>query len=225
MIKEFYLPEFGEYSRYAVDFISLKHGLRDVAQIDLTDEDDYGKLKDFASRFKWKVAKSNFKFDLENLKKGKFMKIPISSDKKGLFHCYIFNPLKININSAINDDVLGQLMGYPDCCIRNYINKKNEIRNLILNYKMNVLEISTEAIDLANEYIKNGAIPKSEPEDAYHIAIATINNIETLASWNFKHIVSINPIRKIHEVNKKFNYPFIEIGSLELFGGSKYGNL
>jgi len=105
------------------------------------------------------------------------------------------------------------------------LNKKNEIRKLILNHKMNVLEISTEAIDLANEYIKNSAIPESEPEDAYHIAIATINKIETLASWNFKHIVSINPIRKIHEVNKKFNYQLIEIGSLELFGGSKYGNL
>ena len=75
------------------------------------------------------------------------------------------------------------------------LNKKDEIRNLILNHKMNVLEISTKAIDLANEYIKNGTIPKSEPEDAYHIAIATINNIDTLASWNFKLIVSINPIR------------------------------
>ena len=105
------------------------------------------------------------------------------------------------------------------------INKKNEIKKLILNYNMNVLEISPKAIDLANEYIKNGAIPKSEPEDAYHIAIATINNIDTLSSWNFKHIVSINPIRKIHEINKKFNYPLIEIGSLELFGGSRYGNL
>lgn len=105
------------------------------------------------------------------------------------------------------------------------INKKNEIKKLILNYNMNVLEISPKAIDLANEYIKNGAIPKSEPEDAYHIAIATINNIDTLALWNFKHIVSINPIRKIHKINKKFNYPLIEIGSLELFGGSRYGNL
>ncbi|MBN2374334.1 hypothetical protein JXL19_11170, partial [bacterium] len=105
------------------------------------------------------------------------------------------------------------------------INKKNKIKDLILNYNVNVLEISSEAIELANKYIKTGAIPKSEPEDAYHIAIATVNNIETLASWNFKHIVSINPIRKIHEVNKKFNYPLIEIGSLELFGGSRYGNL
>ena len=105
------------------------------------------------------------------------------------------------------------------------INKKNKIRDLILNQNVKVLEISSEAIELANKYINTGAIPRTEPEDAYHIAIATVHNIETLASWNFKHIVSINPIRKIHEVNKKFNYPLIEIGSLELFGGSRYGNL
>lgn len=66
---------------------------------------------------------------------------------------------------------------------------------------------------------------ESEPQDAYHIAIATIHVIDALASWNFKHIVSINPIRKIHEINRKHNFSAIEIGSLELFGGAKYGNL
>jgi len=67
-----------------------------------------------------------------------------------------------------------------------------------------------------------GAIPKSEPEDANHIAIASVNNLDALASWNFKYIVSVNPIRKIHEINSKYGYPIIEIGSLEIFGGSKY---
>ena len=90
---------------------------------------------------------------------------------------------------------------------------------------MNILEFPQEAMDLANEYMAKGAIPPSEPEDAYHIAIATVNHIEALASWNFKHIVSFNPIRKVHELNKKYGYPRIEIGSLELFGGAKYGNI
>jgi hypothetical protein len=49
--------------------------------------------------------------------------------------------------------------------------------------------------------------------------------LDALASWNFKHIVSINPIRKIHEINREYNFSAIEIGSLELFGGSKYGNI
>ncbi|MBI5408332.1 MAG: hypothetical protein HZA14_03095 [Nitrospirae bacterium] len=87
------------------------------------------------------------------------------------------------------------------------------------------MEFTKEAMALSREYLRHGAIPKSEPEDAYHIAVATVNEIEALSSWNFKHIVSINPIRKIHEINSRLNYLPIEIGTLELFGGSKYGNL
>jgi predicted nucleic acid-binding protein len=105
------------------------------------------------------------------------------------------------------------------------IHKRNNIKNLIVDTNIKILELTAEAINLANEYLNKGAIPKSEPEDAYHIAIAKVNEIEALASWNFKHIVSLNPIRKVHGINKKLNYSIIEIGSLELFGGSKYGNL
>ena len=104
------------------------------------------------------------------------------------------------------------------------------IRNLLASRNINMLDLTDEAITLGEEYIQGGAIqggaiPPSEPEDAYHIAIATVNGIETLASWNFKHIVSINPIRKIHEINLKRGYQIVEIGSLELFGGAIYGNL
>jgi len=105
------------------------------------------------------------------------------------------------------------------------IARRDNIKNLILKYNANVLQVSTEIKDLADVYISEGAIPKTEPEDALHIAIATVNKMDGLAPWNFKHIVSINPIRKVHEINKKKNYPLIEIGSLDLFGGEKYGNL
>ena len=103
--------------------------------------------------------------------------------------------------------------------------KKQNIRQLIVDYRMVILKLSQEAVRLADEYMSKGAIPKSEPEDAYHIAIASVNNLQALASWNFRHIVSVNPIRKIHEINIKYGYPVIEIGSLDLFGGSKYGNI
>jgi predicted nucleic acid-binding protein len=103
--------------------------------------------------------------------------------------------------------------------------KKDNIKKLIFDNKIEILKLDDKAVKLSREYITKGAIPKSEPEDALHIAIATINKIESLASWNFKHIVSINPIKKIHEINKRHNYIAIEIGSLEIYGGSKYGNL
>lgn len=103
--------------------------------------------------------------------------------------------------------------------------KKQAIKDLILDYDVKILELSEEIMNLAFEYINKGAIPKTEPEDAYHIAIASVNRIDALASWNFKHIVSVNPIRKIHEINMKHKYPIIEIGSLQLFGGAEYGNI
>jgi hypothetical protein len=103
--------------------------------------------------------------------------------------------------------------------------RKENIKKTVLKHNIEILEMTDETKNLADIYISRGAIPKSEPEDALHIAIATINKLDGLASWNFKHIVSINPIRKIHEINKELNYPLLEIGSLELFGGAKYGNL
>ena len=103
--------------------------------------------------------------------------------------------------------------------------KKENLSKLIISHNMKILKLTDEAKKLADNYMNNGAIPKTEIEDAYHIAIATVNNIDALASWNFSHIVSINPIRKIHEINKKDHYAAIEIGSLEIFGGAKYGNI
>ena len=108
--------------------------------------------------------------------------------------------------------------------IKNDVKRQN-ISELILKHDMTILDFFDKAKNLANEYMEKGAIPKTEPEDAYHIAIAVINEIDALASWNFKHIVSINPIRKIHEINRKYKYTAIDIGSLQIFGGAKYGNL
>ena len=103
--------------------------------------------------------------------------------------------------------------------------KKHNLRNLILQYKMKMLTLTEQAKNLAVEYMQKGAIPTSEPEDAYHVAIASVNELDALASWNFSHLVSINPIRKIHEINHRYHYTAVEIGSLEIFGGAKYGNI
>ncbi len=108
--------------------------------------------------------------------------------------------------------------------VRNAV-KKQRLQQLLKTYKMTILPFTGTARELAEQYMQKGAIPVSEPEDAYHIAIASVHHIDALASWNFSHIVSINPIRKIHEINHRQKLSAIEIGSLELFGGAKYGNI
>jgi predicted nucleic acid-binding protein len=68
-----------------------------------------------------------------------------------------------------------------------------------------------ETEQLAENYIKAGAVSQKFYEDALHIANATIRKADILVSWNFKHIVNIDKIRKYNAVNLMLGYSCIEI--------------
>lgn len=78
------------------------------------------------------------------------------------------------------------------------------------DYIENILT-DTEVEELADNYIKAGAVSQKFYEDALHIANATVRKIDILVSWNFKHIVNIDKIRKYNAVNLMFGYSPIEI--------------
>ena len=76
-----------------------------------------------------------------------------------------------------------------------------------------VLEESSESVMLARAYVAAGAIPQDYEDDARHIAIATINDIRVVVSWNFRHMVNIERKRKINSVNLREGLPLIDIVS------------
>lgn len=47
-----------------------------------------------------------------------------------------------------------------------------------------------EAQDLARKLVDAGAVPARAARDAGHIAIAAVNGIEFLVTWNFRHIAN-----------------------------------
>jgi len=53
-----------------------------------------------------------------------------------------------------------------------------------------LLRTTSEADQLAAALLSGKAVPESHPEDALHIALAVVNGIEYLVSWNFRHIVN-----------------------------------
>lgn len=64
---------------------------------------------------------------------------------------------------------------------------KNKMKQIIKDFS--VLEINESVEELAKECVNYGAVPESYQEDAYHIAVATLNEMDYLISWNFRHIV------------------------------------
>jgi hypothetical protein len=96
------------------------------------------------------------------------------------------------------------------------LNAPERVRNLLLQYsaeKFERIELTEEAILLADKYISEKVVGKTSREDCRHIALATINKVDVLASWNFKHIVNLDRIKGYNSVNLRLGYSIIEIRS------------
>lgn len=100
-----------------------------------------------------------------------------------------------------------------------------QVRQLVEKYSADKFErvaLTPDAIQLADAYITEKVVGKTSLEDCRHIALATINRVDVLASWNFKHIVNLDRIKGYNSVNLKLGYPMIEIRSPKDL--IKYGN-
>jgi predicted nucleic acid-binding protein len=96
------------------------------------------------------------------------------------------------------------------------INAPKQVREFLNSIpeelKMRV-ELSEEAVNLADTYITEKVVGKTSREDCFHIALATIHKADILVSWNFKHIVNVFRIRGYNAVNLKLGYAQIDIRS------------
>jgi hypothetical protein len=90
------------------------------------------------------------------------------------------------------------------------------VRELLHKYspdKFERIQLTLDAIKLADTYISEKVVGKTSLEDCRHIALATIYRVDVLASWNFKHIVNLDRIKGYNSVNYRLGYPMIEIRS------------
>ena len=70
---------------------------------------------------------------------------------------------------------------------------------------------SEEIRILYEEYVSRRIIPVKHIEDAVHIAVATINSLDILVSWNFEHIDKLKTKTEVNAMNVLLGYDPIEI--------------
>src|SRR3990172_1520614 len=93
--------------------------------------------------------------------------------------------------------------------------RRSQLEGLIRKISPLLLGIDLETEELAERYIKEGIIPEKYRSDALHIAVAVINGIDVIVSWNFEHIVKLKTRVMVDGVNKLLGYHEIEICSPE----------
>jgi predicted nucleic acid-binding protein len=117
----------------------------------------------------------------------------------------LFNKIK-DYEAYISEIVIREISRAPEF-------KKKQLFNLINKYEFKELEFDRESEELAKWYIKEGVIPEKYEEDAFHIAIASVNNLDVLISWNFSHIVKLKTKMRVVGINRMLGYKEIEIVS------------
>lgn len=69
-----------------------------------------------------------------------------------------------------------------------------------------VLEVPEAAELLARAILTNGAIPPRAVRDAAHIAVAAVNDVDYILTWNCKHLANAQIIRRISVVCNREGY-------------------
>ena len=105
------------------------------------------------------------------------------------------------IEAFISDVVLVEINRTPD------EKRKRKLRSVRDKYELQLLEVDMNEIgSLVDKYLNQKIIPQHKVDDARHIAIATVKEMDVLVSWNFKHLANIKIERKVTLVNHEMGY-------------------
>jgi len=92
--------------------------------------------------------------------------------------------------------------------------QNEELRHDLLELMKDFECLSVEGEEvrmLAEEYVLRGIIPVKYVTDAIHIAVATVNSLDILISWNYEHVVKLKTKRGVNAINALLGYNPIEI--------------
>lgn len=94
-----------------------------------------------------------------------------------------------------------------------YNTKNVHLKKLLTEkaYSFKILPVNLKSANLSDEYLRNKIVPAGYAEDALHIAIASINKIDYLLSWNFEHLVKMKTRDIVNKVNISRHYPQLQI--------------
>jgi len=141
----------------------------------------------------------------------------------GYFDEEFANETQILFNSIISGEYIIVISSVTE---DELLTAPSQVKKLLNSVPENLkikVELTEEAVLLADSYIDENVVGKTSRNDCFHIALATINNVDVLVSWNFKHLVNVFKIRGYNAVNIKNGYKPIDIRSpKELINYEKY---
>lgn len=117
----------------------------------------------------------------------------------------LFRQLQTGIFTAsISAVVIQEILAAPEP-------RRSDLTRLVEAHKLSVLELDAAAETLTQRYVEHRLVPRRYENDARHIAVAVVNNLDAIVSWNFRHMVNVKTRLAVQGINRLEGYHEIEI--------------
>lgn len=116
----------------------------------------------------------------------------------------LFKEFRQGLRIAVVSDLTRRELEKAPESVREILSSLPEVEDVFL---------TKEAESLAQNYINERVVNVKHIVDAQHIAIASVERVNVLVSWNFQQIVNLDRIHAFNSVNLKLGYPMLEIRS------------
>lgn len=88
---------------------------------------------------------------------------------------------------------------------------KDELKVVLRQPFFNHLRENDECSEMTQIYLDGNALGPKQLDDARHVALAVVNGIDVIVSWNCKHMANIDRKRKLNALNLLAGYRQIDI--------------
>jgi hypothetical protein len=119
-------------------------------------------------------------------------------------------------NALVRDFRAGRLEAlFSDLLAAELLAAPREVRQLHADLQdiASPLQLTVEAVAVADRYTERKILPPKFRNDLLHIAVATVAQADVVASWNFRHIVRFDKIQAFNAANVEAGYTLIAIHS------------
>jgi hypothetical protein len=65
------------------------------------------------------------------------------------------------------------------------------------------IQVTDEALSVAELYIRHHLMPESITGDALHLAVASLSEVDFLLTWNIRHLANPNKLEHLEIINRR----------------------
>ena len=84
--------------------------------------------------------------------------------------------------------------------------KRKVLFDLVNKYAPRELDVTQEANELTEVYMARGIVPGNKRDDGFHVAIATVSEMDAVITWNYRHLANLRRSELFNGVNLESGY-------------------